>query len=146
MGFSVSGGFAVLAVGAFIAFGIFYGAAADAGERVTDAQADAFESRLDQQNTAIAVTNATWYSSNSTLEVVVENTGTTALEVNATDVIADNEYVAPGRYASSAVDGDAETAVWLSGERLAVRAPLSERPDRVTVAVETGVSDWAEVT
>jgi flagellar protein FlaF len=144
MGFSVSGGFAVLVVGTFIAFGIFYGATANAGERVTDAQQAAFEDRLDQQNTAIDVTTATWYDGNTTLTVEVENTGETALSVDDTDLLADNDYLSRP-FAAETVDGDGATDLWLPGEELRVEADLAGQPDRLTVVTERGIADGREV-
>jgi flagellar protein FlaF len=140
MGFSVSGGFAVLAVGCFLAFGMFYGAAADAGERVVDAQREAFGDDLDRQNTAIRVTEATHYGGNETLAVEVKNVGTTALAVNATDVLADNTFLARP-FAAEAVGGESGTGVWLPGETLDVAVTRSTTPDRVTVVTAGGVAD-----
>jgi flagellar protein FlaF len=140
MGFSVSGGFAVLAVGCFLAFGMFYGAAADAGERVVDAQREAFGDDLDRQNTAIRVTEATHYGGNDTLLLAVDNAGTTALAVNATDVLADNTFLRRP-FATETVAGEATTDVWLPGETLEVTVTRPAPPDRVTVVTAGGVAD-----
>lgn len=138
MGFSVSASTVVVFVGALLALGTVYPAAANGYEHVTEASHDVSDRRLDRQNTAIAVTQATYNASNETLTVAVENTGSTALSVNRTDVLVDNAY--RSSFDSRAVDGDATTTLWLPGETLRVELSSPDRPDRVTVATEHGVT------
>lgn len=157
MGFSVSGSFAVIVIGTFIAFGLFYGAASNAVENVTDAQQEAHHGRLDQQNTAINITQANWTTGgpcgllNTCLVIDVENTGTTTLTVNATDVFVDGYFVAHTDYSEEDVEGDATTGLWLPGEQYHIEiqstviddflAPGDLPPDRVKVVTERGVAD-----
>ncbi|MDX1746081.1 MAG: flagellin, partial [Halobacteriales archaeon] len=95
MGFSVSGSFAIIVIGTFIAFGMFYGSAANAVEQVTDAQQAAHHDRLEQYNTAINVTRAEWQTGgdcgtgNTCLLIDIQNEGTTTLSTDATDVFVD---------------------------------------------------------
>ncbi|MFC6723808.1 flagellin [Halobium palmae] len=143
MGFSVSGSTAIVFVGVFIALGMLQPAVSNGLERVTDARSDTAERLLDQQNTAVDLTAATYYAGNSTVRVRAVNAGTSALSVEDTDVLLDNAYVVPS---ATAVDGDAATDVWLPGETLAVGLDVGENPtdDRLTITVDHGVSD-AEV-
>lgn len=143
MGFSVSGATAIVFVGMFIALGMLQPAVSNGLERVTDARSDSAEQLLDQQNTAVDVTNAAYYADNSTVRVRAVNSGTAALSVEDTDVLLDNAYAAPS---STTVDGAAATDVWLPGETLAMGLDVGGDPtgDRLVLAVDHGVSD-AEV-
>lgn len=163
MGFSVSGSFAVIAIGTFIAVGMFYGAASNGAEKVTDSQADAFDERLEQQNTAINITRAEWDTTltTNTLIIDIKNTGSTTLKVNDTDYVVDNEFIThheieDGTASSESVDGDSTTDIWLPGETLHVEIstliidnidnPDVESPDRVRIVTGPGIVDSKEVT
>ena len=156
MGFSVSGSFAIIAVGTFIAVGVFYGAASNGAELVTESQSDAFDNRLEQQNTAINITRAEYDTSlvTDTLIIEVKNTGSTALEVNDTDYIVDNELITHEDVrdqGSESVDGDSDTQLWLPGEtlRIEITSTIFEditNPDRVRIVTGPGVADSKGVT
>lgn len=137
VGFSVSGATAIIFVGAFISVGMAYSAASNGHEVVSDAQSSVHEDALARQNTALNVTNASYTS--GSLTVKVENAGSTALSVNDTDVVVDNQYVAS--FGSRTVDGDAQTDLWLPGETLTVTKSLAQRPSHVKVVTEHGVSE-----
>jgi len=143
MGFSVSGSAAIVFVGLFIAFGTFYSASTNTMEQVTDARSDWGDRDLAQRNTDIEITAATYNNTTERLAVEINNTGATALSVDETDLIADNEYLFPER---SDVDGDAGTDVWASGQRLTYNVSVATQPDRVKVTTGTGVAATEVVT
>lgn len=138
MGFSVSGSLAVVTVGALIAFGMVYTAGANGFERVNDAREDRNGGIVERHNAGLELASATYFAGNDTLRVVVNNTGTAGLSVGATDVLADNAYLANG---TRTVAGDADTDLWLPGEQLTVEVSLPNRPDAVTVVTESGLAD-----
>lgn len=166
MGFSVSGSFAVIAIGTFIAVGMFYGAASNGAEKVTESQGEEFDDRLEQQNTALNITKATYDTSVSTdpfhLTIEIKNKGSTALTVNDTDYIVDNEFVShndirTNDFSSEEVDGDSSTDLWLPGETLTVVISVNiidnldptdatDTPERVKVVTGPGLADSRGVT
>jgi len=147
MGFSVSASVAILFAAMLIGFGMFHSAAFDTVERVTDARSDARDDLLVQQNTAINVTGAVFFSSNNTTRVTVDNDGATTLKVSETDLLLDNEYRTDF---DSEVAGNAATDLWQPGEELLLRGdapsidPANETV-RVKVVSGPGVADGAEV-
>jgi flagellar protein FlaF len=144
MGFSVSGSAAIIFAGMFIGFGILYGAVSDGYERVSDAQDARTNDALETENTAINVTSAEYAGTNDRLTVLVENTGATAVGLNATDFLIENEYVTDWQ-ASATVAGHKDTWLWLPGEQLNITVRTSEVPARVTVVTGNGVARTAEV-
>ncbi len=143
MGFSVSGSAAIVFVGLFIAFGTFYSASTNTMEQVTDARSDWQDRDLAKHNTDIEIADATYNNTTERLIVETNNTGAVVLSVNETDLIADNEYLLPDR---RDVNGDADTDVWASGQRLTFNTSVSTQPDRVKVITETGVAATEVVT
>lgn len=137
MGFSVSGATAVVLIGGLIAFSFAFAAATNGFERVSDARETREDRLLRQTNTAISIANATWDGS-STVSVAVNNTGSTALSVERVSLLVDGE-VRPN--ATTSVDGDATTDLWLPGEQLTLEANASSRPGRVKVVTGVGVAD-----
>ncbi|RXK47256.1 hypothetical protein [Halorientalis pallida] len=144
MGFSVSGSAAIIFAGMFVGFGILYGAVSDSHERVTDAQDARTDDALETENTAINVTSAGYTGTTDRLTVLVENTGATAVGLNTTDFLIENEYVTDWR-AAATVDGQDDTHLWLPGERLNITIRTSEVPARVTVVTGNGVARTEEV-
>lgn len=141
MGVSVSVSAAIVFVGLFISIGMVYPAVANGYESIEEARTDAADRELNTKNTDIAVANATY--SGGTLTVDVTNEGTTALGVEATDVLVDGQYRTS--FDRRAVDGDTETSVWLPGETLTVELSASTAPDRVVVVTEGGVEAGVSV-
>jgi len=136
MGFSVSGSAALIFVAMFIGFGMFYSATANGFENVNDAREDQSERLLDQQNTEINITAATYASEE--LIVEINNTGATELSVSKTDLLTGNEY--QSGYNTS-VDTDDSTDIWSPQETLTITVTLTEEPTTVKVVTETGVAD-----
>jgi len=143
MGFSVSGSAAIVFVGLFIAFGTFYSASTNTMEQVTDARSDWQDRDLDQHNTDIEITAATYNLTTDRLTVETNNTGAVALSVSETDLIADNEYLIPER---SDVNGNAVTDIWATGQQLTFNVTVGAQPDRVKVTTEAGVAATEVVT
>ena len=145
MGFSVSGSAAIVFVGMFIAFGMWYTAAANSYERVSDAEAARTDAAIEQQNTRVEIGAATYDGNADELTIEVNNSGASQLRVSTTDLLVDGAYQT-GWASGATVAGDGETDLWLSGEQLTVTVPATTQPDRVKVVTETGVADTAGVT
>lgn len=143
MGFGVSGSFAIIVLASLIAFGTFYGAASNGAERIADAQQAVTDHRLDRINTEINVTAANYDAGNDTLAMAIENTGSTTLSVNRTDVVVDNTY--HSSFTVFAVEGNGTTDLWLPGETLEVELTISPAPERIKIVAETGVAASVEV-
>ncbi|WP_424017481.1 flagellin [Halorientalis pallida] len=144
MGFSVSGSAAIIFAGMFIGFGILYGAVSDGHERVSDAQDARTDDALETENTAINVTSTEYVGTNDRLTVLVENTGASALALNTTDFLIENDYVTDWQ-GSATVAGQDDTWLWLPGEQLNITVRTSEVPAQVTVVTGNGVARTAEV-
>lgn len=138
MGFSVSGSLAVVVVGSLLAFSMAYTAGANGFERIDDARESRNDRVVEQRNAAIEIANVTYDGGNETLRVTVNNTGTTSLPVNGTDILADNTYITNE---TTTVAGDDATDLWLPGEQLTAEASLPNRPDAVTIVTEHGLSE-----
>jgi flagellar protein FlaF len=142
MGFSVSGAAAIIFASMFIAFGMWSTATANTVERVNEAEAARTDGLLEQQNTAIAITSATWDGSD--LVVDVENTGASQLRLGPTDLLIDGRYET-GWEPRASVAGDGGTDLWLTGETATIKVSLDSQPDRVKIVTASGVSATAEV-
>lgn len=141
MGFSVSSSFAVIAFGMFVATSALYGATANAAEDRQDARTDQQLHRETIADTSINITSTTVLTTGCGVEVAVNNTGSTTLVVNETDLLVDGEY-RTGWEADATVDGDADTDLWHPGEQLVISVTegVSEAPDRVKVVTGPGVA------
>lgn len=152
MGVSVSASTAIIVAGLFFAFTAFYPVAANGFDRVTDAQMGIQERSLERQNTDFAVTNATY--DGTTLTIDATNDGSVGLVASDATLVVGNEYVdVGGPNATTTVDGNADTELWLGGETLHItvsEATLSTDvvadETRVVLVVESGVRDAATVT
>lgn len=143
MGFSVSGSVVIIAIGLFVSFGMFYTATSNGFEQVTEAQQDTHDTRLERQNTDITIINASYNSTSTTLSVSVNNTGSTTLSINETDVLVDNDYQASYQ---SDVDGNTATDLWQPGETLDIRVNITKLADfRVKIVAGPGIADTTEV-
>jgi len=146
MGFSVSGSAAILFIAAFVSVGILYSAAYNGYERVQDADDSHGERMLEQRNTAVNVTDATYNASgNEYVTVNVTNTGSTTLSVDTTDVLVDGELQPRDGYVDWDVEGQNGTELWLPGETYNVTVAVDSQPDRVKVVTPPGVTDTEPV-
>ncbi|UPW00431.1 fla cluster protein FlaF [Halorussus gelatinilyticus] len=145
MGFSVSGATVVIFLGLFISFGIAYSAANNGMERVNDAYEENTEDALARQNTAIAIGNASVANEGGDLylNVTVNNTGSTTLSTDDTDILIDGNYTnhTSSRMETFEVVGSDETDIWLPGETFRFNVSVATRPDRVKVVTGPGVAD-----
>ncbi|RLM68035.1 flagellin [Halorubrum sp. Atlit-8R] len=153
MGVSVSASTAIIVAGLFFAFTTFYPVAANGLDRVSDAQHGVNERALERQNTEFAVTNATFDTTSDTLTVNATNEGAVGLVAGDATLVVGNEYVdVGGPNATTTVDGDGDTALWLGDETLTVRVAQGDTATtigegtRVVLVVESGVRDAATVT
>ncbi|MFC6786861.1 hypothetical protein ACFQFH_13530 [Halobaculum halobium] len=140
MGLSVSASAGVVFLGVFLAIGIVYPAAANGFEQVTDARHDATDRALEQANTGVDVTNATYDTTTETLVVNATNDGTTTVDVSDATLLVDNEIPASAD-TTVTVAGDADTDVWLPGETARFEVDLGSAPNRTQVVVDHGVRD-----
>jgi len=140
VGFSVSGSAAIVFAGMFIAFGLFHAAASDSFERVSEARQAESDADLDQQNTAIVVSSASYDNGTDQITVEVENTGASTLSLNGTDILVDNEYIT-GWQSGATIGTNAETDLWLPAETVTVTLSQTTRPEQVKVVTAHGVAD-----
>ncbi|TKX62199.1 flagellin [Halorubrum sp. ASP1] len=153
MGVSVSASTAIIVAGLFFAFTTFYPVAANGLDRVSDAQHGVNERALERQNTEFAVTNATFNTTTDTLTINATNEGAIGLVADDATLVVGNEYVdVGGPNATTTVDGDGDTELWLGDETLTVRVAQGDTATtigegtRVVLVVESGVRDAATVT
>lgn len=142
MGFSVSGSAAIVFAGMFIGFGMFYAAAANSSEAVSEAREDRIDDALAERNSDIDIRSVEY--TNDRLTVLVNNTGATPLSINDTDFIVDNTYRTDWER-NATVDGQAGTDLWLPREQLNITIYRDTLPARVKVVAGQGVADTAEV-
>jgi flagellar protein FlaF len=144
MGFSISGATAVIFIGLLVSTATLYPAVDRYAERRSEAMTADRERSLTQQNTAIAVVNATYTVSTSRLNVSVQNTGSSTLAVSETDLLVDGDYILLST-ANTTVGDDAATDVWTPRERLTITMTRSFGPDRIKVVTGPGISVTATV-
>lgn len=137
-GFSTSASLLIIFVGVFIALGSIFTAGTNAVDRVQQAENDQLEQHNTILRTSINVTAGGWDS--GTLTIRANNTGTTTLSVNETDVLVDGEYVAVESFTSS-VDGNTDTDRWNPEEQLVLSTDqFGTAPDRIKLVTETGLA------
>lgn len=142
-GFSTSASLLIIFVGVFIALGTIFASGSNAIDRVQQAENDQIEQHNTIQRTSINVTGSEWNS--GTLTIRANNTGTTTLSVNETDVLVDGEYVAVESFTSS-VDGNTDTDRWNAQEQLVLSTDqFGTAPDRIKLVTETGLAGTTEV-
>ena len=142
MGFSVSGSLVVVLLGLFIALSVYYGSVSNAMERVNDARLAQHEHSDGIHDADLNVTSLSVVTSPSCgVELEVNNTGSTELAINDTDVLVDNDFQGVDDWDSYNVDGDTDTEVWLPGEQLEITISRSSDPTRVKVVTGPGLSD-----
>jgi len=146
MGFSVSGSAAILFIAAFVSVGILYSAAYNGYERVQDADNSYDDRMLEQRNTAVNVTDATYNATgNEYVTVNVTNEGSTSLSVDDTDVLVDGEFQPRDSYVDWDVEGQSDTSLWLPGETYNVTLDVGTDGSRVKVVTAGGITTTAEV-
>jgi flagellar protein FlaF len=139
MGFSTSGATAIIFIGLLVSFGSVYPVVESSLEEVHSARDRQDDSLLRQQNTAIQVQNVTYNASTDTATITVDNTGSTTLETDRTDVLLDGVYRQP---ATVAVDNTTGRTVWTPASRLEITiVDVTEAPSRVKIVTGPGVSD-----
>jgi len=147
MGFSVSGSWVLIFVGTFAAFGSLYSTTANTAEDYADARELQHQHLEEIQGTALSIRSVSLADGVSCgVNVSVENTGETTLDINETDLLYDNEYQV-GWQSAAEVDGDDSTDIWRPGQTLSINDDdLLEAPDRIKLVAGPGVADTVEVT
>jgi flagellar protein FlaF len=145
MGFSVSGAAAIIFASMFVAFGMWYTAAANGFERVADAETEQTDGTLEQRNTHVEITTASYDNGTDTLTVAAVNRGASQLSLSGTDLLVDGRYV-EGWQTPATVESNGVTDLWLAEETLTISLSRASQPDRVKVVTASGVADTAEVT
>lgn len=150
MGFSVSASTAIIFIAAFMSVGIVYTSAYNGFEQVQGATTAQQEAALDVQNTAVNITTVT-HDAGATpdyVTVTVENTGSTALVVNDTDVLLNGTYqstfesrTVTNDTGATIVAGSGGTDLWLPGEQVTftIRRTMSQ-PIHVKIVTGPGVA------
>lgn len=139
MGFSTSAAAAVIFVGAIVSLGLLYPATAGSFQQVNDALGDREDRLLEQRNTEVAIDRTEYNATTESVTVVVDNTGTTALAVDETDVLL-NGSIRTGNV-TLAVENVSGRSVWAPGETLRITVEnVSAAPGRVKVVTEYGVA------
>lgn len=142
MGFSVSGSFAIILVASIVAFGMFYTATANTSELLNEANQVSADDRVAATNTEIEIGNASIDA--GTLTISVNNTGTTTLSLNDTDVIVDGTYqLRP--FQTETVEGESTTALWKPGDELRIEIGATNGATRVKIVTEHGIADAEEI-
>ncbi|TQQ81025.1 flagellin [Halonotius terrestris] len=143
MGFSVSASTAIVFAGLFLAFGIFYPAAVNGYERVTEAQQTSMDAALNEKNGDTAIASASLDTGTDTLTVDVDNTGSTTFYVDEVDLVVGGEYIPRGQFDSTEVDGNPDTNLWQPGTTLTIDYTDSsiQSGDRVVIITEHGIRD-----
>ncbi|MFC7073715.1 fla cluster protein FlaF [Halovenus rubra] len=144
MGFSVSGSAAIIFLSLFIAFGMLYTTADNSFNSVFDAQDDQTDGALEMKNTNITVGSTDYSDPSDELTITANNTGATALSLNATSLLVDNS-LAQGWEANASVDSNEKTDLWLPGETVTITVSKTSQPARVSLTTASGVSATAEV-
>lgn len=142
MGFSTSAAVAVLSIGLLICVGALYPVVEQSALDVSDANERQHDRMMDARNSDVVIHDATHNTSEDTLTVIVNNTGTVTMSTEHTDLLLD------GRVASDRttyVDGERDRELWVPGEPLRIEVEnVTETPDRVVVATERGLSRATE--
>jgi len=143
MGFSVSASTAIVFAGLFLAFGIFYPAAVNGYERVTEAQAVSTDAALNEKNSDIAIDSGNTNVAGNTLTVTVDNTGSTTLYVDEVDLLVEGEYIQRSSFDNIAVDGDDTTNLWTPGDPLVIEYTDNtvSTGNQITVATDHGIKE-----
>ncbi|WP_299266889.1 hypothetical protein [Halorientalis sp.] len=146
MGVSVTSSLAIIIVGGFLAFGVFYSATANSFERVQEASNGQDERLGHAAGTAISVTTADVVDTTPcTVQVNVTNDGKTELALGDTDVLVDGVYETDWQ-ADTRVDGEENTSNWFPTERLSLNVSVDGTPERVKVVTGQGVAETKPVT
>lgn len=141
MGFSVSGSTVVILIGCLIAFSAAFTVATDSFDRITTVQDERADRLLDQQNTAIEISDVR--RDNETVTITVTNTGSTTLAIDRTDLLVDGEYRNETPTIRTGTNGDPKegTNLWIPGDRLEYE--IESNGDRVKVITQNGVAGSA---
>jgi len=110
-------------------------------ERLSKAEEDQSERLRLVEATAVEITQVSITDqSNCDLEMRVNNTGSTVMDLNDTDVLLENTYQTDWQ-ADATVAGNGTTDVWAPMKQLVVtRTGLPVPPDSVTVVTDIGVT------
>lgn len=142
MGFSTSGAMAVLFVGLLVAVGIAYPVLETAHDRRASAIDDRDERALDIRNTGVAIDEIETVDEEIVL-IRVENTGTTTLSVDETDLLINGDYIERSEYETEVNEEDRD--LWQPGETLEVFDLEDGDGNRVKIVTENGISVAEEV-
>lgn len=135
MGFSVSGATAIILIGLLVSGVTFIPAVQDTVDGYTTSVEQQSDRTLAQQNTDLTFQTVAYNSTTKTLTVRIENTGTTTLEANSTDMLVDGEFVT----VTPTVENDSSRFLWSPGTTLTLKQDVTD-PQRVVVIAETGNS------
>ncbi|MDR5656872.1 fla cluster protein FlaF [Halodesulfurarchaeum sp. HSR-GB] len=144
MGFSVSGGTAIILIAAVASAGMLYTTAYNGYESVQDASEIESASDLQRANTEVEIVNVTHDTSVSpdAITVTVRNDGTNTLSVTDTDLLLNGTYQINTTRTVSTDDGTLTagtdgTDLWQPREELTISV-REDHSEPITVKVVTG--------
>lgn len=136
MGFSTSAAVAVVSIGFLISVGLLYPAIEGTVTDVSEASAGQQDRILDAQNSDAEIQNATYNTTDDTLTVTVQNTGTVTMQTSNTDLLIDGRLETDR---TVRVDGQPDRELWVGGETLTLETTEAQAPDRIVVVTDTGL-------
>lgn len=145
MGFSVSGSAIIIFIGLVVAAGVAVPPLLGSVGDLSGAQGTQIEQGTDRLNTDIEIIAAVYESGDpGTLTIELENTGTTTLSVESTDLLVDGEIQTKsedGKQTGIVVEGDTDpdAQLWLPAETLEITVEADAEPDRIKIVTENGV-------
>ena len=145
MGFSVSGSAVIVFIGFVVAAGVAVPPLLGSVGDLAGAQGTQIDQGTDRLNTDVEIVAATYDDGAGNLTVEIENTGTTVLSVENTDLLVDGEIQTErGHNRTSAItldDGsaDSDAELWLPAETLNITVDADTEPDRVKVVTDNGI-------
>jgi flagellar protein FlaF len=141
VGFSVSGSAAIIFIGVIVAAGVAIPSLVGSFGSLAGAQGEQVDRGVEALNTEFEIGSAVYDSGNTTLELQLNNTGSTTLSVNGTSVLVDGVIPSAGTVTTE-VDGDTDTDLWLPGGTLTVTIEdVETEPARVKIVTENGIAE-----
>ncbi|MDR9430500.1 MAG: fla cluster protein FlaF [Natronomonas sp.] len=136
----MSGSAAIIFIGLLVATGIAVPPLIGSFGSLAGAQGQQVDRGIDALNTEFGVWRVTYDSTDDRLALELNNTGSTTLSINETNVLLDGVIPTPQNVTTD-IAGDGATDLWLPGETLDITvANVDTKPTRVKIVTENGVA------
>lgn len=140
MGFSVSGSVVVIFLALLIAIGAFVPTLIGGFQSVSSSQVDQIDRGNDASNTDYNIQSVTFDTEDESTELVLQNTGTTQLEIGMfTYFIDGNVQLTAEDINSISVNGEVGAQFLYPTDQLIVEFNTPNEPDRIKIVSENGV-------